>query len=120
VRLHQHVRGRLQTRFASLNYEHTGYRWWALGTLMIGTFMAVLDASIVNAALAKIMATFGVQVEKVEWVATAYMLALAVLPPTSSGIADSLGHKRTYMLALPSFSSPSALPCAALRGTRTA
>jgi len=109
MRLHHRLRGQLESRFASLNHGHSGYRWWALGTLMIGTFMAVLDATIVNVALAKIMATFGVDVEKVEWVATAYMLAFAVLLPTSSWIADRLGHKRTYMLALLCFTAGSAL-----------
>jgi len=109
MRLHHRLRGQLENRFASLNHGHSGYRWWALGTLMIGTFMAVLDATIVNVALAKIMTTFGVEVEKVEWVATAYMLAFAVLLPTSSWIADRLGHKRTYMLALLVFTGGSAL-----------
>ena len=109
MRLHHRLRGHLEDRFASLNHEHSGYRWWALGTLMIGTFMAVLDATIVNVALAKIMTTFGVGVEKVEWVATAYMLAFAVLLPTSSWIADSLGHKRTYIMALFLFTVGSAL-----------
>ena len=109
MRLHHRLRGQLESRFASLNHGHSGYRWWALGSLMIGTFMAVLDASIVNVALAKIMATFGVDVEKVEWVATGYMLAFATLLPTSSWIADRLGHKRTYMLALVFFTIGSAL-----------
>ena len=109
MRLHHRLRGHLENRFASLNHEHSGYRWWALGTLMIGTFMAVLDATIVNVALAKIMTTFGVDVEKVEWVATAYMLAFALLLPTSSWIADRLSHKRTYMLALLLFTAGSAL-----------
>jgi len=109
MRLHHRLRGHLEDRFASLNHEHRGYRWWALGALMIGTFMAVLDATVVNVALAKIMTTFGVDVEKVEWVATGYMLAFAVLLPTSSWIADRLGHKRTYMLALVVFTVGSAL-----------
>jgi DHA2 family multidrug resistance protein len=109
MRPHHRLRRHIENRFPSLNHESSGYRWWALGTLMIGTFMAVLDASIVNVALAKIMASFGVSVEKVEWVATAYMLAFAVLLPTSSWIADSLGHKRTYMLALVFFTFGSAL-----------
>lgn len=109
MRLHHRLRGHMEDRFASLNHEHSGYRWWALGALMIGTFMAVLDATIVNVALAKIMTTFGVDLEKVEWVATAYMLAFAVLLPTSSWIADRLGHKRTYVLALLVFTAGSAL-----------
>ena len=59
------------------------YRWWLLGNVMIGTFMAVLDATIVNVGLPKIMASFGAGLDKIEWVLTAYMLSLAVMLPTS-------------------------------------
>jgi MFS transporter, DHA2 family, multidrug resistance protein len=67
---------------------------------MIGTFMAVLDATIVNVALPKIMATFGVDIDKVEWVITAYMLVFAVMLPTSGWVADHFGYKRTYFASL--------------------
>jgi DHA2 family multidrug resistance protein len=67
---------------------------------MIGTFMAVLDATIVNVALPKIMATFGVDLDKVEWVITAYMVVFAVMLPTSGWVADHFGYKRTYFGAL--------------------
>jgi DHA2 family multidrug resistance protein len=67
---------------------------------MIGTFMAVLDATIVDVSLSKIMASFGITVDKAEWVITAYMLVFAVMLPTSGWIADHFGYKRTYFLAL--------------------
>jgi len=67
---------------------------------MIGTFMAVLDATIVNVALPKIMASFGITVDKAEWVITAYMLVFAIMLSTSGWIADHFGYKRTYLLAL--------------------
>ncbi len=63
---------------------------------MVGTFMAVLDATIVNVGLPKIMAAFGVSVDKVEWVLTAYLLVFAVMLPTSGWVADHFGYKRTY------------------------
>ena len=46
------------------------------------------------------MASFGVTVDKVEWVVTAYMLVMAVMLPTSGWMADHLGFKRTYFGAL--------------------
>ncbi|GET24980.1 MFS transporter [Prolixibacter sp. NT017] len=67
---------------------------------MIGTFMAVLDATIVNVGLPKIMASFGVSIDKIEWVLTAYMLAMAVMLPTSGWFADRFGHKRMYFFGL--------------------
>jgi DHA2 family multidrug resistance protein len=93
----------------SLSHEHELYRWWVLGNVMIGTFMAVLDATIVNVALSKIMATFGVSVDKVEWVLTAYLLVFGVMLPTSGWIADHFGYKRTYFLALALFTLGSLL-----------
>ena len=87
-------------RMPSLHHEHGSYKWWVLFNVMIGTFMAVLDATIVNVALPKIMATFGVDVDKAEWVLTAYLLVFAVMLPTSGWVADHLGYKRTYFGAL--------------------
>jgi DHA2 family multidrug resistance protein len=85
---------------ASLHHEHASYKWWVLANVMIGTFMAVLDATIVNVALPKIMGAFGVTVDKVEWVVTAYLLVFAVMLPTSGWVADRFGYKRTYFFAL--------------------
>jgi DHA2 family multidrug resistance protein len=49
------------------------------------------------------MAAFGISVDKVEWVITAYMLVFAVMLPTAGWIADHFGYKRTYSLALALF-----------------
>jgi DHA2 family multidrug resistance protein len=94
------MRDSVRGRIASLHHEHASYRWWVLFNVMIGTFMAVLDATIVTVALPKIQASFGVDLDKVEWVLTAYLLAFAVMLPTSGWVADHFGYKRTYFLAL--------------------
>ncbi len=62
--------------------------------------MAVLDATIVNVGLPKIMASFGVGLDKIEWVITAYMLAMAVMLPTSGWLADRFGFKKMYFFGL--------------------
>ncbi len=92
-----------------LHHTHEFYKWLVLGNVMIGTFMAVLDASIVNVGLPTLMASFGVTVDKIEWVATAYLLVLAVMLPTSGWVADHFGYKRTYLLALVLFTTGSLL-----------
>ncbi|HEY6950815.1 MAG TPA: DHA2 family efflux MFS transporter permease subunit, partial [Bacteroidota bacterium] len=89
--------------FGVPHHEHPSYKWWVLANVMIGTFMAVLDATIVDVSLARIMATFGIGVDDVKWVATAYLLVFAVVLPTSGWIADHFGYKRTYMLGLSLF-----------------
>ncbi|HQT92867.1 MAG TPA: DHA2 family efflux MFS transporter permease subunit, partial [Candidatus Kryptobacter bacterium] len=86
-----------------LHQSHRMYKWLVLANVMIGTFMAVLDSTIVNVGLPKIMATFGVTIDKIEWVMTAYLLVLAVMLPTSGWVADHFGYKRTYALALTFF-----------------
>ena len=78
----------------SFSSKHKSYKWFLLANIMIGTFMAVLDATIVNVGLPKIMASFGVGLDKIEWVITAYMLAMAVVLPTSGWLADKFGYKR--------------------------
>ncbi|MGA2586844.1 MAG: DHA2 family efflux MFS transporter permease subunit [Candidatus Aminicenantales bacterium] len=93
----------------SLHPQHSFYRWWVLINIMIGTFMAVLDSTIVNVALPKIMGVFGVTLDRAEWVVTAYMLVFAVMLPTSGWVADHLGYKRTYLLALTLFTVGSLL-----------
>jgi DHA2 family multidrug resistance protein len=87
-------------RVPSLHHEHGSYRWWVLVNVMIGTFMAVLDATIVNVALPKIMASFGSSLDRIEWVLTAYLLVFGVMLPTSGWVADHFGYKRTYFFSL--------------------
>ena len=88
-------------------HTYPSYRWFVLANVMIGTFMAVLDATIVNVGLTKMMAAFGVGVSKIEWVLTAYLLVFAVVLPSSGWIADHLGYKKTFILGLFLFTSGS-------------
>ncbi len=83
--------------------ERDSYKWWVLANIMISTFMVVLDATIVNTVLPKIMASFGISVDVAQWILTAYMLAFAVMLPTSGWIADRFGYKRTYAVGLAAF-----------------
>jgi DHA2 family multidrug resistance protein len=97
------IKGGMIRVIPSLHHEHSSYKWWVLANVMIGTFMAVLDATIVDVSLSKLMAAFGISIDKVEWVITAYMLVFAVMLPTAGWIADHFGYKRTYSLALALF-----------------
>jgi DHA2 family multidrug resistance protein len=90
----------VKTQNSTFDTTSPTYRWWLLANVMIGTFMAVLDATIVNVGLPKIMASYGVGIDKIEWVLTAYMLSLAVMLPTSGWLADKFGYKRVYFLGL--------------------
>jgi MFS transporter, DHA2 family, multidrug resistance protein len=105
----RHLLGFVRSMNSTFDTSSPGYKWYLLMNVMIGTFMAVLDATIVNVGLPKIMASFGVGLDKIEWVLTAYMLALAVMLPTSGWLADRYGFKRVYFLGLFLFTSGSFL-----------
>ncbi len=85
------------------------YRWAVLGIIMMGTFMAILDTSIVNVALPHMMSSFAVDREKIEWVATAFMLASAVTMPLVGWLVGRVGHKNLYAASLFLFTASSAL-----------
>jgi DHA2 family multidrug resistance protein len=95
-----HIRSFLRGSDSVMHPRHSSYKWILLANIMIGTFMAVLDATIVNVSLPKIMSSFGVGLDKIEWVLTAYMLAMAVALPTSGWLADKFGYKRLYFIGL--------------------
>jgi DHA2 family multidrug resistance protein len=94
------ARQRLVEQFPALNPSHPVYRWLVLASVMIGTFMAVLDATIVNVALPKMMAAFGVSVDQVEWILTAYLLVFGVILPISGWLADRFGSKTMFLAGL--------------------
>ncbi|MFZ0456177.1 MAG: DHA2 family efflux MFS transporter permease subunit [Ignavibacteriaceae bacterium] len=89
--------------------ERSYYKWLVLAVVMIGTFISVLDASIVNVGMPKMMAAFSVSVDKIEWVLTVYLLVRSVIFPSSGWIADNLGYKSTYNLGLILFTAGSLL-----------
>jgi len=94
------IRKLFRSRDSAWHPQSDSYKWWLLANIMIGTFMAVLDATIVNVGLPKIMASFGISIDKAEWIITAYMLAMAVMLPTSGWLADKFGYKRMYFFGL--------------------
>jgi DHA2 family multidrug resistance protein len=95
-----HFRNLVRKSNPAFHPSSLNYKWFLLANVMLGTFMAVLDATIVNVGLPKIMASFGVGLDKIEWVITAYMLAMAVALPTSGWLADKFGYKRLYFIGL--------------------
>jgi DHA2 family multidrug resistance protein len=94
------IRSLVRNNSTVFHPKSLNYKWFLLANIMLGTFMAVLDATIVNVGLPKIMASFGVGLDKIEWVITAYMLAMAVMLPTSGWLADKFGYKRMYFIGL--------------------
>ncbi len=95
-----HFRHELIEQFPFLDPARGVYRWLVLASVMVGTFMAVLDSTIVTVALPKLMAVFGVSVDSVEWVLTAYLLIFAVMLTSSGWLADRFGYKTMFIVGL--------------------
>ncbi|MEW9700817.1 DHA2 family efflux MFS transporter permease subunit [Paenibacillus sp. SI8] len=81
----------------------TGYQWLALMVLILGTFLAILDNSLMNVAIPKLMAVFGSTSTEIEWVVTGYMLASAVVVPMGGFLSDRFGYKTTFLSTVVAF-----------------
>jgi EmrB/QacA subfamily drug resistance transporter len=77
--------------------------------LIIGTFVSVLDVSIVNVAIPDIQKDFGTSTEDIQWVSTAYSLTLGVLVPATGWLGDRFGMRRIYWVSLIGFAVTSGL-----------
>jgi len=73
------------------------YKWLALLTVSIGTFMGTLDASIVNISLPRLTQVFNTEPSIVLWVSVAYLLVGVSLMLTLGRIGDQVGRKRVYI-----------------------
>ena len=84
-------------------------QWWILVTVVFGVFVSLLDATIVNTAIPKIQAVFGVSIHEAQYISTAYTLAQAVAVGASSFLAARYGSKRVFLTSLALFTAGSAL-----------
>jgi EmrB/QacA subfamily drug resistance transporter len=82
-------------------------RWWTLGCVAIGTFMLLLDITIVNVALPAIQKDLHASFTDLQWVIDAYALMLASVLLVSGSIADIIGRRRIFVIGLILFSAAS-------------
>jgi EmrB/QacA subfamily drug resistance transporter len=85
------------------------YKWLVGMVFAFGMFMNLLDTTIVNVALPTFAREFNASATTIEWVVTAYLLALAVFIPFSGWVGDRFGTKRTFIAALAAFTLGSLL-----------
>jgi len=85
------------------------YKWLVVIAVMSGAFMVVLDTTAVNVALPIIMAAFGVNVDKIQWVITVYMIAMAIMMPSVGWFSAKIGNKTFFIASLVIFTAASVL-----------
>src|SRR5580693_870904 len=75
-------------------------KWWTLLAVCAGTFMLLLDVTIVIVAQPAIQSGLHASFSDVQWVLDAYALTLASLLLTSGVLADRYGRKRLFTIGL--------------------
>src|SRR5579884_3064489 len=89
-------------------YTTDSHKWMVLIVVVLGSFMSILDATVVNIALPKLISVFSTDVHGAQWVLTSYLLALAVVIPLTGFLDETVGGKRAYIISLILFTTASA------------
>src|SRR5689334_23902200 len=83
--------------------------WVIAGTVMLATFMEVLDTSVANVALPHIAGSLSAGVDESTWVLTSYMVSNAISLPMTGFFSTLFGRTRFYMTSVVLFTLSSAL-----------
>lgn len=93
-------------------------KWWPLVTVCLGTFMLLIDVTIVNVALPPMAVDLHTSFTALQWVVDGYALSLAVLLLGAGALGDRYGHRRLYAIGLVVFALAS-LACGLATGGGT-
>ncbi len=84
-------------------------RWLVSVSVVLATFMEVLDTTVVNVSLPHIGGTMSATVEEATWVLTSYLVANAIILPMTGWLARHFGRKRLLLFAIAGFTISSFL-----------
>ncbi len=87
-------------------------KWVVALTVMLPTFIEVMDTSVVNVSLPHIQGSVNAGLDEVTWVLTSYLVSNAVIIPIAGWLASVFGRKRYLMFSLILFTL-SSLVCGA-------
>jgi EmrB/QacA subfamily drug resistance transporter len=93
-------------------------KWLPLVAVCLGTFMLLIDVTIVNVALPEMAVDLGTSFSSLQWVVDGYALSLAVLLLGAGALGDRFGHRRLYVGGLILFAL-SSLACGVAGDDRT-
>jgi EmrB/QacA subfamily drug resistance transporter len=78
-------------------------------TVVAGVIMSVFDTTVVIVALDELSRQLDAPLSRVQWVVTAYLLALAVVIPLSGWATDRFGARTAWIAAVAGFTAGSVL-----------
>jgi len=71
--------------------------WLIAATVMLATFMEVLDTSIANVSLPHIAGSLSATVDESTWVLTSYLISNAIVLPLTGWLSMMFGRKRLFI-----------------------
>lgn len=71
--------------------------------VMLGTFMEVLDTTVVNVSLPHIAGNLSASVDEATWVLTSYLVSNAIVLPMTGWLSNHFGRKRILMTSILGF-----------------
>jgi MFS transporter, DHA2 family, multidrug resistance protein len=77
--------------------------WIIAISVMLGTFMEVLDTTVVNVSLQHIAGNLSVTPEEATWVLTSYLVANAIVLPLTGWLANYFGRRNILLLSVGGF-----------------
>ena len=83
--------------------------WMIAASVMMATFMVVLDSSVANVALPHIAGNLSASTDESTWVLTSYLVSNAIMLPAAGWIARRIGRKRLLLLSIVIFTVASLL-----------
>jgi EmrB/QacA subfamily drug resistance transporter len=83
--------------------------WKITAVAVLGSFLAQLDATIVNVSLSSLAVDLHSSLTAIQWVTSGYLLALALMLPLNGWLVDRIGAKSLYLWCFSAFTLSSAL-----------
>src|SRR5512146_1206638 len=81
--------------------------WIVAVAVMLGTFMEVLDTTVVNVSLPHIAGSLSATVDETTWVLTSYLVSNAIVLPMTGWLANQFGRKRILLMSVAGFTMAS-------------
>jgi DHA2 family multidrug resistance protein len=83
--------------------------WLIAASVMLATFMEVLDTSVASVALPHIAGSLSASVDESTWVLTGYLISNAIVLPSTGWLSNFFGRKQYQIISITVFALASAL-----------
>ena len=96
-------------RMSTMAWQPRFNPWLIAFSVMLGTFMEVLDATVVTVSLPHVAGSLSATPEEATWVLTSYLLSNAIVLPLTGWLGNRFGRKRVLMTCVVVFTAASAV-----------